>query len=305
MTEYVLRRLVYSLISFIGLLTLVFFLTRMTGDPAYLYLPQNADAAARRAFSEQHGFTDPVIEQFGRYLLNLLQFDFGTSLRQHRSAMAIALEAFPTTLQLATTAMLLALTLAIVVGSLAAYRVGGVFDRIATVVSLAAGSAPDFWVAIVGILLFAATLGWLPTSGTGGFEYWIMPITVLVLRPFGLLVQVVRGTMIGALSSPYVKTAIAKGVGDRAIIFVHALRNSMLSMITVAGDLMVSLVNGAVIVETIYGWPGIGRLMIDAIMQRDFPVVQSTILVTASAVLVLNILIDVLYSALDPRIRHN
>jgi peptide/nickel transport system permease protein len=304
-TEYVLRRLFYSLLSFFGLLALVFFLTRMTGDPAYLYLPQNADAAARHAFSEQHGFTDPILVQFGRYLVGLMQLDFGISLRQHRSAMDIALEAFPTTLKLAVTAMAIAISLSIVVGSLAAYRVGGVFDRIATIVSLAAGSAPDFWVAIVGILVFAATLHVLPTSGTGGFEYWVMPITVLVLRPFGLLVQVVRGTMIGALTSPYVKTAIAKGVGDRRIIFVHALRNSMLSMITVAGDLMVSLVNGAVIVESVFGWPGIGRLMIDAIFQRDFPVVQSTILVTASAVLVLNVLIDVLYSALDPRIRHN
>lgn len=305
MSSYVLKRLFYSLISFVGLLTLVFVLTRLTGDPSYLYLPLNADEAARNAFSEQHGFSDPIIVQFGHYLTDLMQFDFGTSLRQHRSAMDIALEAFPTTLKLAAIAMGIAVTLAIVVGSLAAYRAGGIFDRIASVTSLAAGSAPDFWIAIVGILVFAATLRWLPTSGTGGFEYWIMPVTVLVLRPFGLLVQVVRGTMIGALSSPYVKTAIAKGVGDPTIIFVHALRNSMLSMITVAGDLMVSMVNGAVIVETIYGWPGIGRLMIDAIVQRDFPVVQSTILVTASAVLVLNILIDLAYSALDPRIRHN
>ena len=305
MAEYVLRRLLYSLISYVGLLTLVFVLTRLTGDPSYLYLPQNADAAARAAFSQQHGFNDPIAVQFGRYLVNLLHFDFGTSLRQYRSAMDIALEAFPTTLELAVIAIVIAVGLSIVVGSLAAYRAGGIFDRVATIFSLAAGSAPDFWVAIVGILVFASTLGWLPTSGTGDISYWIMPVTVLVLRPFGLLVQVVRGTMIGALSSPYVKTAQAKGVSDRAIIFVHALRNSMLSMITVAGDLMVSLVNGAVIVETIYGWPGIGRLMIDAIVQRDFPVVQSTILITASAVLVLNILIDVLYSILDPRIRHN
>lgn len=304
MIEFVLRRLVHSLFAFAGLLALVFFLTRLTGDPSYLYLPQNADATARAAFSAQHGFDDPVVVQFVRYVGNLLHFDFGISLRQHRSAMDIALEAFPTTLKLAVTAMLIAATLAIVVGSLAAYRVGGIFDRIASVVSLAGASAPDFWVAIVGILVFASMLGWLPTSGTGGIEYWIMPITVLVLRPFGLLVQVIRGTMIGALSAAYVKTAQAKGVPDRRIIFVHALRNSMLSMITVAGDLTISLVNGAVIVETVYGWPGIGKLMISAITQRDFPVVQSTILVTATAVLVLNILIDVAYSALDPRIRH-
>ena len=285
MIAYVLRRLLQSMFAFVGLLALVFFLTRMTGDPSYLYLPQNANEAQRAAFSAQHGFNDPVVVQFGRYVGDLMRLDFGTSLRQHRSAMDIALEAFPTTLKLAATAMLIAFSLAVIVGSLAAYRVGGLFDRMASIVSLAAGSAPDFWVAIVGILLFAATLGWLPTSGTNGFEYWIMPIIVLVLRPFGLLVQVVRGTMIGALASPYVKTAQAKGVSDRAIIFVHALRNSMLATVSVAGDLAISLVNGAVIVETIYGWPGIGRLMIDAITQRDFPVVQSTILVTATAVL--------------------
>jgi peptide/nickel transport system permease protein len=160
-------------------------------------------------------------------------------------------------------------------------------------------------VAIVGILVFAVMLGWLPTSGFGGPLYWIMPVTVLMLRPFGLLVQIVRGTMIGALNSPYVKTARAKGVRDSSIIFVHALRNSLLPVITVAGDLTTSLINGAVVVETVFGWPGIGRLMIDGIVFRDFAIVQSAILVTALAILVLNIAIDVLYAVLDPRIRHN
>jgi peptide/nickel transport system permease protein len=305
MAAYIGKRLFYSLLSYVGLLMLVFVLTRLTGDPAYLYLPVNADQAAREAFSAKYGFNDPIVVQFGRYLLNLLHFDFGTSLSQYRSAMDIALEAFPTTLKLAGIAMAVAVSLAVVLGSLAAYNVGRTLDRVASIVSLAGGSAPDFWVAIIGVLLFSSKLGWLPTSGTGGLEYWILPVAVLALRPFGLLVQVVRGTMIGALSSPYVKTARAKGVGDLSVIFVHALRNSVLPMITVAGDLMVSLVNGAVIVETVFGWPGIGHLMVDAIVGRDFPVVQSTILVTASAVLLINITIDVLYSLLDPRIRHN
>jgi peptide/nickel transport system permease protein len=303
--QFILKRSLYSIVSALGLLILVFFLARLTGDPSALYLPVNADEAARKAFAEQHGFNDPIITQFGNYLWDLMHLDFGVSLRQHRSAMEAALEAFPTTLKLAATAMALAVGLAVFVGSIAAYRPGGLFDRIATIVSLAGASAPDFWIAIVGILIFAVNLGWLPTSGTGGILYWIMPITVLTLRPCGLLVQVVRGTMIGALSSAYVKTARAKGVGDHSIIFVHALRNSMLPAITVAGDLTTSLINGAVIVETIYGWPGIGRLMIDGIVTRDFAVVQSTILVTATAILILNIGIDVLYAVLDPRIRHN
>jgi peptide/nickel transport system permease protein len=154
------------------------------------------------------------------------------------------------------------------------------------------------------ILLMAVRLRLLPTSGTGGFLFWILPITVLILRPTGLITQVVRASMISALASPYIRTARAKGVGDRAILFVHALRNASLSILTVAGDQAVGFVNGAVIVETIFGWPGIGKIMIDAIIWREFQVVQAAVVVTATAIFVMNIAIDVLYALLDPRIRH-
>jgi peptide/nickel transport system permease protein len=200
--------------------------------------------------------------------------------------------------------MLIAVSLAVVVGALAAYRPGGMFDRLGSTFSLAGASAPDFWVAISGILVFSVSLRWLPTSGTGGLLFWIMPVTVLVLRPFGLLVQVVRGAMLDSLASAYVKTARAKGVSESTVIFVHALRNACLSVVTVAGDLAVGLINGAVIVETVFGWPGVGKLMIDAVIQRDFPVVQAAIMVTATAIFAMNIIIDLLYVALDPRIRH-
>lgn len=217
--------------------------------------------------------------------------------------MEVALEAFPQTLKLAVIAIVLSLCFAVVVGSLAAARPNSLFDKIASTASLAGASAPDFWVAIVAILVFSVGLGLLPTSGTGTALHWIMPIFVLTLRPFGLLVQVVRGTMMGALASPYVKTARAKGVNRSRIVFRHALRNSLLPVITVAGDLAASLVNGAVVVETIFGWPGIGKLMIDAIVRRDFALIQATVLVTAIAIFVLNIAIDLVYARLDPRIR--
>ncbi|MGV1754913.1 ABC transporter permease [Agrobacterium sp. CG674] len=301
---YIGRRAYHSIISVIGLLTLVFFLTRMTGDPSALYLPLDSSLEARQDFARLNGLDQPIYVQFVQYLKSLLSLDFGQSLRQNRSAIEVALEAFPATLKLALVAMALAFTLAIIVGALAAARPGSLFDRVAGVVSLAGASTPDFWVAIVGILVFAVGLGLLPTSGTGTALHWIMPITVLMLRPFGLLVQVVRGTMISALASPYIKTAHAKGMKRRKIIFGHALRNSLLPVITVAGDLMTGLINGAVVVETIFGWPGIGKLMIDSIIQRDFAVVQSTILVTAIAIFVVNIAIDLLYVALDPRIRY-
>ncbi|WP_419696532.1 ABC transporter permease [Mesorhizobium muleiense] len=304
MIIYLGRRASHSILSVIGLLTLVFFLTRLTGDPSALYLPLDSTAEARAAFARLKGLDQPIHWQFLGYLRDLLQLDFGESLRQNRSAMQVALEAFPETLKLAVVAITLSTALAILVGSLAAAWPGSIFDRIASLVSLAGASAPDFWVAIVGILVFAVGLGLLPTSGTGTWVHWIMPTFVLMLRPFGLLVQVVRGTMLSALASPYIKTARAKGLPRQKIIFGHALRNSLLPVVTVAGDLATSLVNGAVVVESIFGWPGIGKLMIDSIIQRDFAVVQSTILVTETAIFILNIAIDLLYAVLDPRIRY-
>jgi peptide/nickel transport system permease protein len=302
--HYLGRRTLHSALSLVGLIVLVFVLVRLTGDPTNLYLPLDASLQARADFAEKHGFHDPLIVQFGRFLAGLAHLDMGDSLRKARPALDVVLEAFPTTLTLAGITMAMALTLAIVVGALAAYRPGGPFDRIGSVLSLAGASAPDFWVAITGILVFAVMLGWLPTSGTGTPWHWIMPLTVLLIRPFGLLVQVVRGAMIGALSSAYVKTARAKGVRERSVIFVHALRNATLPVITVAGDQAVGIINGAVIVETVFGFPGIGKLMIDAITQRDFAVVQAAILVTALAIFAMNILIDLAYGVLDPRIRH-
>jgi peptide/nickel transport system permease protein len=147
-------------------------------------------------------------------------------------------------------------------------------------------------------------LGWLPTSGTGSAWHWVLPVAVLFVRPFGLIVQVVRGSMIGALSSAYVKTARAKGVKNPSIIFVHTLRNAMLPVITVMGDQAAAILNGAVVVESIFGFPGIGKLMIDSILQRDFNVVLAAIMVTALAIFIMNLLIDLAYAALDPRIRH-
>jgi len=300
---YLSRRIGQSLIALIGLVVLVFFLARLTGDPTNLYLPIDASLEARQQFSEKHGFNDPMLEQFGRFVSGLTRFDLGHSIRKDRPAMEVVLEAYPTTLGLAAVTIVLALVLAVLIGALAAYRPGGLFDRVSSMTSLAGASAPDFWIAIVAILLFAVSLGWLPTSGTGGPIHWVMPVGVLLIRPFGLLVQVVRGAMISALSSPYVKTARAKGVRERSVIFIHALRNAMLPVITVAGDLLASLVNGAVIVETIFGWPGVGKLMIDAVIQRDFAIVQAAVLVTAIAIFALNICIDLAYGMLDPRVR--
>ena len=166
-----------------------------------------------------------------------------------------------------------------------------------------AASVPDFWLAIMGVLVLAITLGWLPTSGTGGASAWVLPIVTLLFRPLGVLTQVVRGGMVSALSEPYVKVARAKGASDFRIVTHHALRNAAAPALTVAGDLTVGLVNGAVVIESIFGWPGIGKLMIDSILQRDFAVLQAAVLLTAVSIFVLNIVIDLFYALLDVRVR--
>ena len=303
MSGYILRRGGQSLVALMALLVLVFFLSRLTGNPTDLYMPMDASLEQREAFATKHGFNDPLYVQFGNFVANIAKFDFGDSIFQGRPAMTAALEAFPVTLRLALITMVLALGLAVLLGSLAAYRPGGLFDRVASLLTISSASTPDFWLAIVGILIFSVTLGWLPTSGTGTIWHWLLPVGVLLVRPLGLLTQVVRMSMISALASPYVKTARAKGAPKRRVVFVHALRNSMLSVVTVAGDQAAALINGAVVVETVFGWPGIGNLMIGAIKQRDFAVLQACILVTAVAIFLMNILIDFAYSRLDPRIR--
>jgi peptide/nickel transport system permease protein len=304
MIPYLTRRAAHSAVALVGLLVAVFFLARLTGDPTDLFLPVDASLEDRTEFAHKHGYDRPATEQFARFLGDVMQGTLGYSLRKERPAIDVVLEAYPTTLKLAGVTLLIGISLAIAVGALAAYRPGGVFDRVGSTFALVGASAPDFWVAITAILFFSVYLRWLPTSGTGGFLFWIMPVTVLALRPFGLLVQVVRGAMLDALASAYVKTARAKGVGETRVIFVHALRNACLAVVTVAGNLAVGLINGAVIVETVFGWPGVGKLMIDAVTQRDFAVVQAAVMVTAIAIFMMNILIDLLYVALDPRIRH-
>ncbi|ASS58691.1 ABC transporter permease (plasmid) [Rhizobium leguminosarum] len=304
MKSFIGKRAIASGVSLVVLIVIVFFLSRLTGDPTDLYLPIDATTEMRQQFREMNGFNDPLIMQFGRYVSDLAQGNFGQSLRQARPAMDVVLEAFVWTFWLAVITMVLVTIAAIVIGSLAAFRVGGIFDRLATFFSLIGAAAPDFWLAIVAIVIFAVKLHVLPTSGTGTIWHWILPVSVLFIRPFGLILQVVRGSMISVLSSAYVKTARAKGVRSNSIIFIHGLRNAMLPVITVIGDQAAAILNGAVVVETVFGFPGIGKLMIDSILLRDFAVVLAVIMVSALAIFIMNLLIDIAYALLDPRIRY-
>jgi peptide/nickel transport system permease protein len=303
MTSFIFRRLGYSLVTLAIFLTLIFVLVRLTGNPADLYLPLNSTQEMRDAFAASHGLDQPVIVQFGRFTADLLRLDFGQSLITSRPAMSVALTAFPRTLALAVIALPIALLIAVTMGCYAAYRPFSFGGRIATVGALAAASIPDFWIAIMGVLWLSVMLGWLPTSGTGDWRYWVLPVVALAARPSGILAQVVRGAMVQTLSSPYIKAAKAKGISRSALVFKHAFRNATLPVITVGGEQLAHVLSGAIVVETIFGWPGIGKTMIDSILQRDFSVVQACAVVIASSIFLLNILIDILYARLDPRIR--
>lgn len=303
MLSYLRKRIVSSALPLVVVIVGVFALARMTGNPAALYLPLNATQQMREDFTARNGLDQPLLAQMADYFGGVLRLDFGHSLRTGQDAAAMALHAFPATLQLAATTMVLAVLLALVVGCWAALKPNGIADRISSFISMAAASIPDFWLAIVGIWVFAITLGWLPTSGVSGAGSWVLPIATLLLRPFGVLVQIIRGSMVSALSEPYIKLARSRGAGEFRVVTHHALRNAAAPALTVAGDLTVGLVNGAVVVETIFGWPGIGKLMIDSILQRDFAVLQAAVLLTAVAIFALNILIDMGYALLDARVR--
>ncbi len=303
MLTFVARRLGQGLLTLLALMVIVFMLVRLTGSPVDLYLPLDASDEMRAALAERLGLNQPLWVQFADWLDQVLRLDFGMSLWQNRPAIDLVATALPHTLLLGAITLTLAFLGAVVIGSLAALNPHGLFDSIAAALSLAGASIPDFWFALMGVVVFAVVLGWLPTSGPGGPLHWVLPVLTLVLRPFGILVQVVRGAMIATLSQPYIRAARAKGATERRVLFGHALRNAMLPVITVTGDLAAQFAGGVTVIETVFGWPGIGKLMIDAILQRDFALLQAGVMVVAALIILINIVIDLLYAVIDPRVR--
>ncbi len=304
MGRYVARRLIQSFFVVLGVVILVFILARLTGDPAVLYLPLLAPEELREAFREEHGLNQPIIVQLGQFLWDVAHLDFGESMWQHRPAMPVVLGRLPLTLELAAFAVVIAFSIAFVFGTLAALRPLSVFDRAVSMVSLMGMTVPPFWLGLILIMVFAVYLDLVPTSGTGGLQYAILPGITLTWPILGRMAQVVRCSMLEQLSAPYIVTARAKGFRERTVLIRHVARNALIPVITVAGQAFIGIANGAVIVETVFGWPGIGKLMIDAIERRDFAVLQAVVFVVAVVVVILNLLLDFAYAAIDPRIRY-
>ena len=304
MGHYIARRLIQSFFVVLAVVILVFVLARLTGDPAQLYLPLHATEAMRDTYRTAHGLDQPILIQLGYFLLDVARGDFGHSMWQKVPALPLVMQRLPLTLQLAGATIVVAFVLAFVLGSLSALHPLSWVDRATTFVSLVGITVADFWLALVLILVFAVHLGWLPTSGTGGLAYLVLPGITLAWRPLGRMAQVVRSSVCEQMSACYITTARAKGLSERAVLARHVLRNAVIPVLTVAGVEFVGLANGAVIVETVFGWPGIGKLTIDALERRDFAVIQACVFVVAIMVVVLNLIIDFVYAAVDPRIRY-
>ena len=281
----------------------VFALVHLSGDPVLLMVP--ADASPDLVASTRHalGFDRPLYEQFGRYLAGVVQGDLGISLRINRPVARLIVERLPATILLTLAALLLATVTAIPAGIVSAVKRGTIIDRIAMVGAVAGQAVPIFWLALLLIAFFGVQLRWLPVFGYGTFAHLVLPAVSLSTIVLGRLARLVRSSMLEVLGQDYVRTARAKGLGEWRVLTLHALRNASIPIVTLLGLQFAQLLGGAVVTETIFAWPGLGRLVVEAIFNRDFPVVQGVVLVVSLLFVVVSLLIDVAYALLDPRVR--
>jgi peptide/nickel transport system permease protein len=303
MRRFLLRRVGQVIGTIFGVVTLIFFLQRLTGDPTYLLVPETATQADIDAMRAALGFDRPLIVQYLAFLKQIASFDLGRSVIQNVPVWDIIASRLPYTLQLAGGALLVACGLGIPVGIILALYRDHPASRLLASVVLAAQSMPTFWSGIILILIFAVTLGWLPPSSTGGIEHLIMPSIALGLLSMATFARITRTSLLDELSKEYVRTARSRGVPMGLLLRRHLARNASIPVITVAALEISNLLAGAVIVETVFAWPGLGQVTVQSILARDFLVVQGIVLLGAFVTVALNLAADLLYSAVDPRIR--
>ncbi len=302
MRAYIVRRLLLTLPVLAGIVAVTFLLTRLSGDPTDLMLPPNATDEAREAFRQANGLDRPLWEQFLAFAGKAMIGDFGNSLRFQQPAVQLVVERLPATAELAIATMLIVLVVGIPAGVVAANRHGSASDTGIRAVMLLGQAVPSFFLGVVSIIVFAVWLRWLPSGGRGTWAQLVLPATTLAFNLVALVARVTRSCMLDVLKQDYVRTARAKGVWERRVIWLHALRNAFIPVLTVIGLQVGLLLGGVVVTETIFSWPGVGRLAIQAIYARDFPVVQAVVFVFAVIFVVVNLVVDLLYAALDPRI---
>jgi peptide/nickel transport system permease protein len=311
LTSFILRRLAQSAVVLVGVTLVVFLLLQLVpGDPVRLALGTRYDQATYDALRARSGLDQPLVVQYFNYIAHAVTGDLGVSFRSGRPVTAIVLERLPATLSLAFTAVVLSLIVAFPLGVLSGIRSGSVVDHAARVFSQFGVSVPDFWMGIMGILLFSGVLGWLPPSGyvslTENPSEWaqhvLLPAATIGLVTASILTRFIRSAVLEVLSEDYIRTAEGKGLRRRVVVLRHVLRNALIPVVTVVAVQLASLLGGVIVVEVLFAWPGIGRLTYDSVQARDYPVLQGAVLFVAALFLLINLLVDVLYARLDPRI---
>jgi len=301
--RYVLARLAQSALVVLLSLTAVFGMVRLGGDPVLLFLPMDIQAKDVNEIRQRLGFNDPLVVQYGRFMSGALRGNFGESLRYRRDAFGLVLERLPATLLLAGAAMALTLVAAVPLGVVTAVRRDTVVDHVGTLATVLGQATPGFWLGLMMIYLFAVQLRWLPTGGYGTLAQLIMPAVVLAAFYSARVARLTRSAMLEVLGEEYIKTARAKGLGEGRVIAKHTLRNAAIPIVTLAGLEAGQLLGGAVITETIFAWPGLGRLTVQALLNRDFPVVMAAVSFTSVVYTLMNLVVDLAYGWLDPRVR--
>jgi len=304
MLHYLLKRLWHTVYVVMGISMISFFFIHLSGDPVMLMLPGDASMQEVEQLRQKLGFNDPLYVQYGRFIKKAVQGDFGESLYYHVPALDLILERLPASLELSLAAMVLALVVSIPIGIISAVYRGSALDMGSMLGALFGLSLPHFWLGIMFIMIFSVKLGWLPTSGRGTFAQLIMPALALAMSLMAMFARLTRSVMLEVLSLDYIRTARAKGLREFYVIGKHALKNALIPLVTVAGMQFGLLIGGTVIIETVFAWPGVGRLVVQAIFNRDYPLVQSIVFILALIFVAANLLVDLLYIYLDPRISY-
>lgn len=306
MLRFLVRRLALTLPVLLGVATLVFALIHLIpGDPAQAMLGETASEQDVQALRQRLGLDRPLVEQYGSFLAGVARGDLGTSLRTNEPVASAIIDRLPATLELAAAAMLVAIGVAIPLGIIAAVKRGTFVDHLATTLALSGISIPNFWLGPLLAILFAVELGWLPVSGRGTFAHLVLPAISLGAALAAILARMTRASLLEELREPYVQAALARGASRVRAVLRHGFRNSLIPVVTIVGLQFGAVLTGAVITETIFAWPGVGRLLIQSIGFRDYPLVQGCILFIATTYVAMNLVTDLVYGVLDPRIRYD
>ena len=303
MRTYVAGRVLQGVVALLGVTCVAFLLVSLSGDPAYILLTPDAGDEQRAEFRKLYGLDQPLAVQYARYVSHVARGDFGSSFAFNRPAIQVVLERLPATLLLTATAVALGVVVGMPAGVAAAVKASGPLDRLVMALVLLGQSVPTFWLGLLMIRIFAVNLRWVPVSGHGTVLHLVMPAVALGLYLAALLARLTRSEMLEALAQDYVRTARAKGLSERVVTVAHALKNALLPIVTLIGLQLGALLGGAVVTETVFAWPGIGSLVLDAILRKDYPVVLAAVEFVAAGFIVINMALDLLYGYLDPRLR--